>query len=586
MDQVFVGRKRELAILRDRLEAARSGNPTTVLVDGGAGFGKTVLLQRFLEDAGDGTLLPSSGDEAERALPYGVLGQLLAAAGDAGTQLGRELRSRTPSPDPLATGARLLDVLGQAQDDGVVIVVVDDAHWADTPSLRALAFAARRLLHDRVMTIISMRDAADRSLPDGLRRLVERQGMRMTLEGLGADDLRRLAMEAGGISLTRQAAQRLREHTGGNPLHARALLKEVPGEVLADRRRSLPAPASFTFLVLDRLVACSPSAERLAAAAAVLGDRSPLATALAVGGVEEPLACLEELTAAGILTVCDQPDGTYAAFTHPLVRSAVYGGVGAGRRSELHGRAAELTSGATALDHRLAAAVAPDPELVTKLVEAADHEAARGSWIAAADHLLGAAGLSPADTTRARLILDAMDYLLLGGEVGAAAALAARVKALSESARSTYLLGHLVFLNGQHREAKEHLSRAWSLHNPTTERELSASIANLRALLSVVEGRGTEAVEWGRRALAAGGAQGLIAASARTHAAIGAAISGHPEEGLELLAAAPDGLPGPERLAVLSGRGTVELWVDELEAARSDLTRVATPSCSVSGPRG
>ena len=575
MEEVFVGRESELGLLAGCLEVVRAGSPTTVLLSGDAGFGKTALLQRFLAGAGDLRLLLASGEEAESALQYGVLDQLLAAAREAGAELRAILTSQGPLPDPMAAGARFLDVLGQVQDDRPVLVVVDDAQWADAPSLRALTFALRRLRHDQVLTVLCARDATDLRLPEALRRLVDDRGNCVTIGGLDADDLRRLAMESRGICLTLRAAERLRDHTGGNPLHARALLEEVPSEAIGDARRSLPSPASFARIVVSRLRACSASAERLAAAAAVLGERAPLATAVALSDLSEAPPALEELASFGILVRHVEPDGAYVAFAHPLVRAAVYGSLGPVRRSELHARAGKLLSGSAALDHRVSAAAAPDSALVADLADAAAYEVSRGAWAAAAGRLLAAAAVSADEPTRVRFLLEAVDHLLSGGEVGAATALSDRVHAVPESALSAYLLGHLAFLHGRHLDALAHLNRAWTLHDPITEEELAAATANLQALLSVVRGRGREASEWGQRALSAGAPSGPLTAMARAHAAIGLAISGRAEEGLELLRLIPDELPEPERLSLMSGRGAIEGWVGELAAARADLATVA-----------
>ena len=578
MDEVFVGRESELRLLAGGLQAVRGGRPTSVLVDGDAGVGKSTLLKQFLAGAGDLRLLLASGEEAEVPLSYGVLDQLLAAAGDVGAELRAVLSSEAPSPDPLAVGARFLDVLGRAQDNRPILVVVDDVHWADVASLRALTFALRRLLHDQVMAVLCTRNAEDPRLPDGLRRLVGDRGKRITVAGLDAESLRRLAMEALGMRLTPRAAERLREHTGGNPLYARAMLEEVQGEVIADSRRSLPAPASFGLTVVSRLGGCRPAAERLAVAAAVLGERAPLATAVVLGDVDEPATALQELEELGILVFHDEPDGTYLAFAHPLVRAAIYGNLGPVRRSELHSRAAALVSRSSALNHRVAATDAPDPGLVADLTDAAADEARRGAWAAASGRLLAAAGLSAEEATRTRLVLDALDHLLSGGEVSAATALAHQVRSLPESARRTYLLGHLAFLKGAHLEATGHLDRAWSLHEPSTEGEVGAAIANLQALISIVRGQGGKAAEWGQRALGSGSVSGPLTAMARAHAAIGLAISGRPEEGLKLLALAPDDLPDPERLSLMSSRGAIEGWVDDLRAAQENLATVAQAS--------
>ncbi|MBA3620747.1 MAG: ATP-binding protein, partial [Euzebyales bacterium] len=75
-DHPFVGRREELRVLEENLDAAAAGRPHVVLVEGPPGIGKTALLRRFL-DGTSATVLAAGGDEAETALPYGVVEQLL-----------------------------------------------------------------------------------------------------------------------------------------------------------------------------------------------------------------------------------------------------------------------------------------------------------------------------------------------------------------------------------------------------------------------------------------------------------------------------------------------------------------------------
>ena len=129
----FVAREAELATLRSAFASAVAGRPRVVLVEGEAGFGKSSLLNRFCGEAKGARVLRAAGEESERPLAYGVAAQLL---GD-GLPEGHR--------DPLSVGADLLAAIDRAQGrEGVVLVVVDDLHWADQQSAAALCsgFAA------------------------------------------------------------------------------------------------------------------------------------------------------------------------------------------------------------------------------------------------------------------------------------------------------------------------------------------------------------------------------------------------------------------------------------------------------------
>ena len=144
--EVFVGRTGELAVLEEAAAAARRGQPQVVLVEGEAGAGKSSLLARFAAGLDGAAVLRAGGDEAELLLPYGVVGQLTASARGAGGRPGLLAAELTDRVDPLAVGADLVVWLGQAgRGRAVALVLVDDLHWADGPSARALLFAVRRL---------------------------------------------------------------------------------------------------------------------------------------------------------------------------------------------------------------------------------------------------------------------------------------------------------------------------------------------------------------------------------------------------------------------------------------------------------
>src|SRR6266542_3199733 len=327
---LFVGRQPTLASLHRMLNQARAGEPRLVLIEGPAGIGKTTLVRRFLDEAGERRVLRASGEEAEAGLAFGVL-----------------------------------DQLGELQRTDPVVVVVDDLHWADRPSLRALTFALRRLRVDRVLTLLLAREVAEAPLPDGLRRLLaDDDTLQLRLGGLEVEELRALSGRLGHGPLSLGAAARLRAHTDGSPLHARALLEQLPAEAFDDPQVPLPAPRSFALLVLARLAACAPDVQELVAAASVLGARCPLHQAAALARLDVPLPALEQAVAAGLLV--EQPATLTVGFPHPLVHAAIYQQLGPARRAGLHTRAAGLVDDEAArLRHRVRAASGPDAALAT-----------------------------------------------------------------------------------------------------------------------------------------------------------------------------------------------------------------------------
>ena len=212
----FVGRSAELDALCSRLADAHAGRPWIVQVAGPAGIGKTALIERFLaQGTGAGpapTVLRASGEEAETLFAYGVLDQLARSAGPAGEALAEV--SAQPSAEPFLAGSRLLELLGELESAGPVLLVVDDLHWADQPSVRALVFALRRLVADQVLVLLAVRDDAVAELPESLRRIVSGhhgavEGTALRQRGRGEElEGATQGMEAGGLQGWASAGRR------------------------------------------------------------------------------------------------------------------------------------------------------------------------------------------------------------------------------------------------------------------------------------------------------------------------------------------------------------------------------------------
>ncbi|MEV4178283.1 ATP-binding protein, partial [Nonomuraea sp. NPDC049709] len=371
---MYVGRTEELALLRAELRAAGGGSARRVAVEGPEGIGKTAFIHHALGGEAGVRVLAVSGEESERELRLGVMRELMREAALLG--LGAAERPETGGrleaggspatagglpvtaagePDACVAGQAACDLVAGLPAGEVLAVVVDDAQWADRASLRALSYVLRRVRAGRVLVLVACRDLADPWLPEGLRRLLTGDGtLRIALGGLSAAELAELATGPElGVTLGEAAAARLRRHTLGSPLHARALLAALPPAALDDDSVRLPAPGTYQRPFAGRLHACAPPARRLVAACAVLGGSCPLHVAAAVAtGIDEPLNALEEAVAAGLLR---ELPGRLVDFPEPLARAAAYDGIGAGARARMHLAASRLTDDAgAALRHRAA----------------------------------------------------------------------------------------------------------------------------------------------------------------------------------------------------------------------------------------
>ncbi|MBA3905225.1 MAG: AAA family ATPase, partial [Pseudonocardiales bacterium] len=321
----FVGREEARAELQSALAAARAGHPQVVIVEGQAGIGKTTLVQRFLDDHRDVHLQRANGEQWEALVPFGVADQLFRTVGQAGTSVYAARDNVLPVEEPVSVGSRLLMLWGEFEDDEPVITVLDDAQWADLDSLRAILFAIRRVVAERVLVLLVVRSEDMQRIPDGFRRLGDGPSGRIVeLEPLDVTEVQALTEGLGVKALPPSVVRLLQEHTEGNPLYIRAILEETPEGDWSTWKSALPAPAAFRRQVHRRLEACPLPGRQLVEAAAVLGLHTTLATAAAVAGVSESLTALDWALRSSLLAAVGSGDGVVGIeFPHPLIRAAV-----------------------------------------------------------------------------------------------------------------------------------------------------------------------------------------------------------------------------------------------------------------------
>ena len=138
---LLVGRQAELAELRRAWEAAQHDRSRVIVLVGGSGIGKTALVGHFLRDADRARQVWIRGAEDEQSLSWGVLGEL-ATLLSALSGCHPDWVTPDPEADPLYVGQSLLDNLRTV---GQIVLVLDDAQWADRKSQAALRFVARHM---------------------------------------------------------------------------------------------------------------------------------------------------------------------------------------------------------------------------------------------------------------------------------------------------------------------------------------------------------------------------------------------------------------------------------------------------------
>ena len=363
MQTELVGRETELAFLDQCLAEVLDRHARLVLCRGEPGIGKTRLAEEVLALAAgrDATGLSGVADESAGAPPYWPWRQILRSLDKLVdlTAIAREHELSADlaaiAPDAFAAGAawtpangspedrfRQFDAFGQLLGHACrcapLVIVLDDAHWADQPSLLLLRHLARTLRDARLLVLVNYRatePAPGSVIVELLREPLTRQ---LDLRGLPAEAVgRQLAMVL-GYDVGASQVQHVHALTGGNPFFAGEVARALAAATSASAPLSVTANVREAISArLDRL---SADSARLLRAASVVGPRFSLAVVASMTGLPAArcLAALDEAVAAGLVETGSS--GGYQ-FVHTLVRDAVEAGLGTPERTRLHRTAAE-----------------------------------------------------------------------------------------------------------------------------------------------------------------------------------------------------------------------------------------------------
>ena len=406
----ILGRDQELVAITSFFDNERSG-PRALLLEGDAGIGKTTLWRESVRLAeSKGLVLSSRASEAETRLSFTVLGDLLVPASgrameelpaaqrnalEAALLLGGPARSR---PDARAVSLAVLGVLRALASVAPLTIAIDDVQWTDTPSVRALVFALRRLRDEPVRVVAARRSGS--GLPDPLD-LVASLGAgvdRLTIGPIAPIPLGRLLRRRLDRDVAPPLVRRIHEASGGNPFFALEIGRALRGgDALLNPGQPLPVPADLGVLLRRRLTALPRSARD----ALLLAASSAQPTVPFIEGIEGGAVGLAEAETAGIVEV----HGSTIEFTHPLLASAVYENASASDRRTAHAALAQVVKDPEERARHLALWVTgPSEEVAVALDEAAEHAMTRGAPLAAAElYRLAATITPPEETGRSRL---------------------------------------------------------------------------------------------------------------------------------------------------------------------------------------
>ena len=360
----FVGRTAEFDVLKAELAATRSGLSRVVLIEGPAGIGKSALIDRLLVDEPDLTVLRAAGERWEAFVAFGVIDQLMRSTKISRARLLADRERSLPAEEPVGVGRRVLLAIEDMEATSPVVLVVDDAHWADLDSLRTLLFVTRRLVDARVLTLLAERTENDQRLPEGSAATGRwpHRAHSIKLAPLRPSTTSRNWPACSACpAMSGRAARRLYEHTDGNPLYITSLLSEVPQGSLEELGAALPAPRSFAARIVHRMEACSAEARGWSRRRRCWTPTGRCPTWPRWRAWRTSFRPWKRRSSSISCGLGDGESGLEAvSFVHPLVRAAVYGRLGRARLVVLHLAAAHLVDDeAAALRHRVIAATQP-----------------------------------------------------------------------------------------------------------------------------------------------------------------------------------------------------------------------------------
>jgi DNA-binding CsgD family transcriptional regulator len=407
----------ELATVGRALEAAEGGAGRLLMVEGEAGAGKTSLLSAAARLGAEREMLVlrARGGEHEGDFAYGVARQLfepiLADEGRREELLQGTTAAVAPifSPDPpqgesgpFAIQHGLYWLVADLAEAAPLLLLVDDAQWADLATLRALVYIAHRLDGLPVALVVAIRTGETGPADPLLDELRREPGVTSIVpEPLTEAAASLLAGSELGQSPTPKFAAACHRVSSGNPflivelLRALATDETAPSDENADRLEGIAA-AGVSRSILARLARLGDDAVEIARAVSVLEPNAEVEHVAALAGmsVAEAAAASSRLIDARLLA-----DRRPLTFVHPLVRGAVYMEMPEPTRALMHaGAAKRLETVGGPVDsiagHLMLAPPEADPAVVESLRAAASEASGVGAPEAAVE-LLGRAISEP-----------------------------------------------------------------------------------------------------------------------------------------------------------------------------------------------
>jgi class 3 adenylate cyclase/tetratricopeptide (TPR) repeat protein len=366
----IVGRDDEMQRAAGAVEAVAAGSGRLLLLSGEPGVGKTRLAQEVTRLVYDRSFIIAVGRcyEPYRAVPfypfldairtvYGAVPPTLRQAVAARwPQLGRLMPDQAlPAPPPTSSAHEeqqrtywaVTSFLQAAAEWRPLSILLDDLHWADSPSLELLQHLTEHTRESRILLLGTYRDTdIDRSHP--LARVMldltrERLADRLHIARLDAAETASLVADAlGGAPVSEELASLVFRHTGGNAFFAEELARSLAerGDLSATQVDDLQIPETVRSVIAERVSRLSEDDQEMVIATSVLGQTFSFDDALAVTGKVEDVLDTALTAAVALGMVREMGDDRYM-FNHTLTQASLYTQLSPRRRRRLHRAAAE-----------------------------------------------------------------------------------------------------------------------------------------------------------------------------------------------------------------------------------------------------
>jgi len=376
----LVGRDRELGEARAFWHRATQGQGQVLLISGEPGVGKTRLVRElatWVEVSGGSVLVGEC--YAEGGAPYAPMAQMIRAALSLGVTrslpnpvladlatISPDLRTRHPDLpsnqplDPQAEKQRLFEsvtaMATSLADQTPLLLILDDAHWADGGTLSLLRHLARRLRQSRTLVVAAYREIElDEALP--LTELLhdldrERLAKRIKLTRLDRQETRDLLAALFREEITPEFLDGIYRETEGNPFFIEEVCKALidSGKLYFEDGRwhrpgvdEMDIPQSVRLAVQARVRRLPETTQETLQLAATLGREFDYQTLSQASDMDEQMLieALERAQRAQLIEELSTGREVSFSFTHALIPSTLYEGISALRRRPMHRRAAE-----------------------------------------------------------------------------------------------------------------------------------------------------------------------------------------------------------------------------------------------------